>query len=139
MFKDTVKYKDFNGNEREEIVRFDLSEDELMDLVRIDPDFNADRLSYIMETQDALAMYNVVRKLIVVAYGEISEDGKHFRKNDDITRDFTQSAVYRQFRDKLLESSDENEIKNFLFGVLPSKVAEQIAKGTDGPQLIKGN
>lgn len=127
MFKTTVQYTDFNGNQKEEILRFDLSEEELMDLMRLDEDFTAGHLSAIMETKNMLAMFNVIRKLIIVSYGEISEDGKYFRKNEKITSDFTQSAMYRAFRDRLFNSEDTKEVERFILNVVPAKLAKEIS------------
>jgi hypothetical protein len=126
MFKTTVKYTDFNGNEKEEILRFDLSEEELMDLMRLDEDFTAGHLTAIMETKNMLAMFNVIRKLIIVSYGEISEDGKYFRKSEKITEDFTQSAMYRAFRERLFNSEDTKEVEKFILNVVPAKLAKEI-------------
>lgn len=124
MFKTDITYTNFLGSEVTETLRFNLTETELMDLVRDDPMFDTGFLAYISQEQDYYKMMDVLRKLIVVSYGEVSEDGKHFRKNDHMALDFVQSAAYEAFRDKLLSSEDGSEFVNFLLGVFPAKMAE---------------
>ena len=126
MFKTEITYTDFLGNEVTETLRFNLTETELMDLIREDPTFNTGFLSYISQEQDYAKMMDVIRKLIVVSYGEVSDDGRHFRKSDAMALDFVQSAAYEAFRDKLLSSEDGSEFANFLLGVFPQRMAESM-------------
>ena len=123
MFKTTVKYTDFLGAEREETLRFNLNEQELLDLTTDDLAFNPAYLGAISKEQDAQSMFKVMRKLILLAYGEMSEDGRFFRK---ITSDFAHSAAYEALLNKLLTTSDTSYIENFLIGIFPAKVGEQI-------------
>lgn len=124
MFKTDITYTNFLGSEVTETLRFNLTETELMDLVRDDSMFDAGFLAYISQEQDYYKMMDVLRKLIVVSYGEISEDGRYFRKTDTMALDFVQSAAYEAFRDKLLSSEDGSAFVNFLLGVFPAKMAE---------------
>ena len=124
MFKTEITYTNFLGSEVTETLRFNLTETELMDLIRDDPQFDTGFLAYISQEQDYYKMMDVLRKLIVVSYGEVSADGKHFRKSDAMALDFVQSAAYEAFRDKLLSSEDGSEFANFLLGVFPAKMAE---------------
>lgn len=126
MFKTSVTYKNFLDVETTETLRFNLTEDELLDLVRSDPTFDVNFLSYLSQEKDYPKMMDVIRKLIVVSYGEVSEDGRSFKKSDEIALNFVQSAAYIAFRDKLLASEDGHEFTEFLMHVFPSKFSDAL-------------
>lgn len=128
MFKIDLTYKNFLGVETTETLRFNLTETELLDLVRDDPTFNTSFLSYISQEKDYAKMMDVIRKLIVVSYGEVSDDGKYFRKSDARALDFVQSAAYEAFRDKILSDENGNGFMNFLMAVFPAKFADEMKK-----------
>lgn len=128
MFKVTQKYKDFLGNDQEEVLRFNLTESEIRDLARYDETFRPDFLEKIKDDQDASAMYDVIRKMIAVSYGVLSDDAKHFRKSEEITRDFMESAVYQEFIDSLIMTDDTKRIQDFIVGIFPSKYAAELTK-----------
>lgn len=123
MFKTTVKYTDFLGEEREEVLRFNLSEVEMKDLMDEDPVFSPKFLTAISEDKDSDTMLRIIRKLILHAYGEMSEDGRVFRKSDQIKSDFAHSAAYTALLEKLFNAQDERYISDFLVGIFPSKIA----------------
>lgn len=127
MFKTTVKYTDFLGGEREETLRFNLTEVEMQDLVSDEIAFNPAFLGAISKDQDTVTMFKVIRKLILQAYGEMSEDGRVFRKSPQIMEDFAHSKAYEAFLEQMM-SGDETLITNFMMGVFPAKIAEEIKK-----------
>jgi hypothetical protein len=128
MYKTDVTYKNFLDVEVTETLRFNLTETELLDLVRTDPAFNVGLLTYIANERDYARMMDVIRKLIVVSYGEVSEDGKYFRKSDERALDFVQSAAYEAFRDQLLSDDDGQGFVNFMMAVFPAKFAAEMKK-----------
>ena len=128
MFKTTVKYTDFLGTEREETLRFNLTETEAQDLVTEDPIFNPALLTTISSDRDAVTMYKVIRKLILHAYGEMSEDGRVFRKSKEIMSDFANSAAYNEFLKMLLGGDDDTLITRFMREVFPAAIAEEMKK-----------
>lgn len=128
MFKTTVKYTDFLGEEREEVLRFNLTETEMQNLTYDEDVFHPALLAAIAKERDAVAMHKVIQKLILHAYGELSEDGRVFRKNEQIMNDFAHSMAYEQFLNQMLYSGNEEMITNFMMGVFPAKVADEIKK-----------
>lgn len=124
MFKKDLTFKNFLGNEVTKTLRFNLSEDEMLDLVREDSRFEPGYLYYVMEQQDYPMMMDILRKIIVLSYGELSNDGMTFRKTDEQALDFLQSAAYSAFRDSLLEEPEQ--FNAFLIGVFPSKFSKLI-------------
>ena len=126
MFKTTVKYTDFLGNEREEVLRFNLTEIEMKDLMDEDVTFNPAFLATLQDEKNEDAMLKVIRKMVLHAYGEMSEDGRFFRKSPEIMSDFAHSAAYTEFLKKMLQSEDGNMITDFLYGVFPANISKQL-------------
>lgn len=122
MFKTTVKYTDFLGEEREEVLRFNLSEVEMKDLMDEDPVFSPKFLTAIADDKDSETMLRIIRKLILHAYGELSEDGRVFRKSDQIKSDFAHSAAYTALLEQLFNAKDDRYISDFLIGIFPAKI-----------------
>lgn len=134
MYKTELTYKTFTDKEITETFRFNLNEDELRDLIDDDPIFSPAFLSYVSREQDTMKMLKVIQKLIVMSYGEMSEDGKYFRKSNEKALDFLQSAAYMAFRDKLLGGDGEEFVK-FMFDVFPEKFVKSLKANAAGPNL----
>ena len=126
MFKTVINYKDFLGNDQSEEYRFNISESELLELAKKDRMFNPDYLRYVIAESKGLEMVDIMRKLIVLSYGELSDDGKKFRKSDEKTLEFVQSAAYDKLFDDLIGSNNENLVKAFVAGIFPEKFAAEL-------------
>lgn len=128
MFKTTIKYKDFLGNDQEDTLRFNISKNEMIDLAKDDPRFNVDYLRFLTEEQRGFDMVDVVRMIIVAGYGVLSEDGKHFRKSDEQTLEFVQSAAYDALFEKMISGEDEKFVTEFMVNTFPAEYAEALRK-----------
>ena len=132
MIKKSVTYKDFLGQTRTDTFRFNLTEDEMMDLIKEDEIFSTDHVSYVMETRDAIEMYRILRRMILASYGVLSEDGRFFRKPPEALYDFAHSAAYTQLLDELVDTDDFNKLRSFIMGIIPAKYAERL---DENPQV----
>lgn len=138
MFKYELKYEDFLGNEKTEVLRFNLSENEVMKLVKDDQIFTIEFLAYVADGKDPVTMFNVVSRIILAAYGELSDDGKIFRKSDQIRKDFEQSAMYDKFIEDMFGSNDTQKFVNFLVGIFPKKYADSLTEKINGEIRANG-
>lgn len=140
MFKYVLKYTDYLDNEQEDTLRFNLSETEMLDLVKNDPAFDIGNLKRMVDEANGLDMIDTVRKLIVLSYGVLSDDGKKFRKNNDITMEFVQSAAYDALIEKFIDGKGDTEFaKNFMLGIFPKKYAERIKGEADKITALPGS
>mgnify|MGYP000915220006 FL=1 len=126
MLRKTVHYTDFNGNEAEEVLYFNLSMPELLEMDNSGPGGLKERLNTMIEETDGQAILKTITDLIYKAYGKKSEDGKKFIKNGALADDFFQSAAYEALFEELI--TDENAAAAFVNGIVPKKVQDQIAK-----------
>lgn len=107
MLKKTVKYYDFNGDEANETLYFNLTTTEVAKLAA---EFGGDIEKYIKKitaAEDMNAMLTFIEKLILASYGVKSEDGKRFMKTAALREEFESSAVYAELFEQLLMNPEE--------------------------------
>ena len=131
MLKKMIKYTDYNDNVRTQEFYFYLSK---RDLQVLDAKYQEDgglsgRFNIIVNKHDARRLLTTVEDLILTSYGEKSEDGSKFVKNEKVKEDFQYSAAYETLFDELT-SMEENTDKfsDFLRKILPNDVQAQINK-----------
>lgn len=126
MLKRNIAYEDFNGNKVVETFYFNLSEAELVEMeVGTEGGFG-ELLQKIIKTQDGKALISEFKKLILAAYGQKSDDGKRFVKNDTLREEFSQTAAYNMLFVEL--ATNELAAADFIKGVIPASMSSEIAK-----------
>lgn len=119
MFKDTIAYTDFDGNERKETFYFNLTKAELIFMENSTTEgLFTEYLKRIVELQDNVKIMEEFGKLVRKSYGVKSNDGKRFIKSDELTDEFMQSEAYSEFIVKIL--SDADYAASFVNGIMPS-------------------
>ena len=83
MLKKTITYNDYNGVERTEDFYFNLSKAELLEMEMGVSGGLAEMINRIVAAQDAPAIIDIFKKLILKAYGVKSPDGRRFLKKDE--------------------------------------------------------
>lgn len=123
MLKRPITYTDFDDNERTDIFYFNISKPELVELnVESDGGFGS-MIKHIEETKDNKTLIAMFKKIILLAYGQKSEDGKSFVKSDEMREAFSQTAAYSQLFMEL--ATDDKAAVTFLQGVLPKDLASE--------------
>lgn len=130
MLKKTIKYEDYNGVEREDDLYFNLTEAELMEMEMGTVGGLAETIEKITKAQDAPAIINMFKSIILKAYGEKSADGKRFIKVNDagvpLSIAFSQTEAYSQLFMELATNADE--AAKFINGIVPKKAAKALAE-----------
>lgn len=132
MLKETIKYVDFNGTEREEDYYFNLTKTEL---IRMEMNKNGSLtglLTKITKANDMPEIFEAMENLILKSYGEKSTDGRRFDKSEEISANFMNSLAYDVLFDKL--TTDANYAYKFLMGILPAELADKASKD---PEILK--
>lgn len=127
MLKRKIKYIDFNDEEQEEVYYFNLTKTELIELEAGEDgvSFSA-RMNRIVEAKDIAVIIDEIKKLILLAYGEKSMDGKTFVKNDELRASFAQTAAFDTLFMEL--SQDAEAAVKFLKGTLPKDMGAEFDK-----------
>lgn len=94
MLKKTIKYTDFDGNDREETFYFNLTQAEIAEMELTTEGGLAAKINKIVEAKDNATILGLFKEIILKAYGEKSPDGKRFVKNDELRDGFMQTQAY---------------------------------------------
>lgn len=133
MIKKTVTYKDLNGKERTETFYFHYFESEIMDMELSEEGGFAERIQRIIDAKDQASLLKVIKKFVLDAYGEKSDDGRRFNKNKEIRDAFMQSPAFSKIYMELL--TDDKVAAEFVNKVVPedldTTLAEIAAKNND--------
>ena len=118
MLKKTVTYTDYNGTERTEDFYFNLTKAEIMEMEMGTAGGMSEMLKKVVASQDAPTIMKVFKDLVLKAYGEKSDDGKHFVKNDKIREAFAQTEAYSEIFMEL--ATDADAAAKFVNGIVPA-------------------
>lgn len=106
MFKHTVKYKDFNGNDRKEELYFHLS---LPEVTRLEAEIGGPLEEHIKGLQsdnklDQLLAF--LERMMLSSYGQKTSDGKTFFKSKEIREAFEYSNAYAELFEEMLTNPE---------------------------------
>lgn len=121
MLKKTITYTDYNGKERTEDFYFNLTKAELTQLENSVSGGISDYIQQIKEAENVPELIKLFKKIILISYGEKSEDGKRFmkKKNGELLADVFEST--EAFNVLFMElATDAEAATKFMNGVMPS-------------------
>lgn len=129
MLKKTITYTDYNGVERTEDFYFNLTKSEVMEMEMTTTGGLAEKITKVISTKDAKSIITIFKDLILKAYGEKSEDGKRFMKNDEIKTAFSETEAYSILFMEL--ATDANAAANFVNGIVPASQQPSLAQNSN--------
>lgn len=136
MLTKTVKYKDFDGNERIENLQFHLSKVELIEMSLDLPDGVSEAIGNdpnnidetaamrILETLGGKGVLDFIKKLLLKSYGIKSADGRSFEKSEELSRKFSQTLAFDELVMELM--SNEELAANFVNSIIPADAADKM-------------
>lgn len=122
MLKKRIKYTDYDGNEREEDFYFNLSKAELVELELTTDGGLEQMIQKITDTRDMPKLIELFKRLILMSYGEKSENGKRFIKSKELSEAFAQTEAYSELFMEL--ATDDKAASEFVNGIVPQGLAE---------------
>lgn len=135
MLKKTIKYTNFNDEEVEEDFFFHLSKAELVELEMSHEGGLSEALKKIVAAADAKSIIAEFKNIILSAYGQKSEDGRRFIKNQQLRDEFESTEAYSTLFMELVTNTEA--AIEFINGIIPQGMAEEAAKviNTDDRKL----
>lgn len=118
MLKKTITYTDYNGLERTETFRFNLTKAELAEMELTTTGGLGTMVKKIVEAKDMPSIVKLFKDVILKSYGEISADGKRFVKSEELTTSFSQTEAYSKLFMEL--ASDDVAAAKFINGIVPN-------------------
>lgn len=125
MLKKEFNYTDYFGQPQKDVCYFGLTKTEIVE-------YNYSRkgglekvLEHIVEAQDEVVLMREFKNIILLAYGEKTEDGRRFKKSKEISHAFTETPMYDMLMQELL--SDTDKAIAFVNGIMPKEDTNQPA------------
>lgn len=123
MLKRQITYQDFDGNDVTEVFYFNISKPELIELeVEYGTSF-ASMIQGIIDAEDNKRLLEEFKRIVLLAYGVKSEDGKRFVKSDALREDFQSHAAYIALYMEL--ATDEEKAGQFINGIMPPDLVQR--------------
>ena len=124
MLAKTIEYTDYNGMLRKETFYFNLNKAELAKMEVGTTGGYAEMVKKLAETQDGPALLKIFDELIIKAYGQKTADGRGFRKDPEMAKEFTYTEAYSELFMQLM--SNPEEFAAFVNGIIPQDVLKQV-------------
>ena len=137
MIKETIKYTDWFGNEREEDYYFNLMQSELVEMEMNLGGSLEYYIQKISQTQDMAELWKLFKNIVLKAYGEKSTDGKRFMKSEEMRTNFEQTPAYDKLIMKLI--GDAEYAGEFVNQLMPRELVEAAAQVQNRPALTTLN
>lgn len=126
MYKRTITYTDYFGQERKEDVYFNLNRSELTKLQLSTQRGYVNMLQDLIDKNDGPTIMKTFDEIIRMAYGEKSEDGRRFIKSPELSEAFTQTPMYDQLYMELC--TDAKAAAEFVNNIIPQDLRDQASK-----------
>ena len=127
MIAKTIKYKDYNGVEREEKFFFNLTKAELSEMQLSTAGCLDESIKQIIDAKDTPSIIKIFKDLVLKSYGEKTLDGKRFRKVDDagvpLSIAFSETEAYSNLFMEL--ATDDKAAAEFVNGIMPSDATDK--------------
>ena len=121
MIKQTITYHDLEGQQVTEDFYFHMNKAEVAKLFIYN---NADDpeawLNEITTSKDGKVIVDTFESIVRMAYGVKDENGKRFKKGEEVWLDFYESDAYSEFFVKLV--TDATFAAEFVNGIMPASL-----------------
>lgn len=107
MLKKTITYTDYDGLERTEEFRFNLTKAELVDMELTTAGTFSETMKRIIAEKDIIRIAKLFKELLLKSYGVKSDDGKLFVKSQELSEAFSQTEAYSDLYIELLSNPEE--------------------------------
>lgn len=121
MYKETMKFVDYNGEEKEQTFYFNLNKAELLEMELSSEGGLEDTIKRLMNEKNGKEIVAMFKRLILQSYGEKTVDGR-FTKSEEMAKKFSETAAYPELFTKL--ATDADAAAAFVNGIVPQQVAE---------------
>lgn len=119
MIKETITYTDYDGVERTEEFRFNLTKAEITEM-HLSTVGGMDKLIQgVVAAKDVPQLASLFKKIICAAYGVKSADGRRFIKNEEVLNEFLETEAYSKLYMKLV--TDDQYAAKFINGIIPPR------------------
>lgn len=120
MYVKTIKFVDYDGNNREVTAYFNLNKAEILEMNMNEEGGLEALIHRITLTTDTKELMRLFKQIILGSYGEKSADGMRFVKKQELTDAFEQSCAYPELLVELINNAEE--AAKFINNVIPKDI-----------------
>lgn len=131
MLKLTRTYTDFDGNERTEDCYFNLTKSELLQMETMADGGLEKKIQKIINSKDQAQIMNIFKDILLKSFGIKSDDGKRFKKSDEIRAEFEESPLFDMIFMEL--ATDAEAAEKFIKGIIPKDMNPDAPKAIPAP------
>ena len=126
MLKKQVTFKDYDGNDKTTTLYFHLNKFEWLELEAYTKGGLIENLQHAIETGNAKKTIDILKKIILRAYGEKNLETGAFEKSDDIAIRFSKTDAFSELFYEL--AYNEEASQTFFMGLIPAELRAEAAK-----------
>ena len=126
MLKKQVKFKDYEGNDKTVTLYFHLNKFEWLELETYTKGGLIENLQNAIEQNNAKKTIDILKKIILTAYGEKNEETGEFQKSEAAAIKFSKTDAFSELFYEL--AYDEAKSQEFFFGLIPADLQDEAKK-----------
>lgn len=126
MLKKVVTYRDYEDNVRTDTLYFHLNRFEWLELETYTKGGLIENLQHAIETNNAKKTIDLLKKIILRAYGEKDPETGTFEKDDDRAIKFSKTDAFSALFYEL--AYNEEASKAFFMGLIPKELRDDVLK-----------
>lgn len=126
MLKRNITYENFDGNKVTDVFYFNLTKTEILDVQLGYEGGLEEFIKKVVAAEDLKSLIVEFKKIILLSYGERSDDGKYFRKSDHMREEFSQTAAFDSLFMEL--ATNDKAAADFVLGIIPRDWQTELKK-----------
>lgn len=135
MLKKTITYSDYDDNVRTDTLYFHLNKFEWLELETYTKGGLIENLEHAVETKNHKKTIDLLKKIILRAYGEKNPETGVFEKDDDRAIKFSKTEAFSTLFYEI--AYDEEAAKAFFLGLIPKDLRDEAIKKLNEPIPLK--
>ena len=135
MLKKQVTYSDYDDNVRTDTLYFHLNKFEWLELETYTTGCLIENLEHAVETKNHKKTIDLLKKIILRAYGEKNPETGVFEKDDDRAIKFSKTEAFSTLFYEI--AYDEEAAKAFFLGLIPKDSRDEVIKKLNEPIPLK--
>lgn len=138
MYKKTITYPNYNGDQITEDFYFNLTRAEIMEMELGTEGGLENMLTRIVNAQDLVELSRYFKKIILMSYGEKSPDGKRFIKErhdgSKPCNDFKQTEAFSMLYMEL--ATDSKAASEFINAIIPDEYLSDSSENSNAQLAV---
>lgn len=126
MLKKDITYENFDGDMVTDTHYFNINKSEIVELELEYEGGIEGFFAKIIATKNEKELWNQFKRIVLMSYGEKSEDGKRFIKTEELGKEFSQTLAFDALLMEFMTSEDA--LVEFIIGALPREVGRAVAE-----------